>query len=53
MRILTNSRSFSVIINGKETSALVPFADFLNHSSDSSAMWQYDDKNKGFEIIAT
>lgn len=47
-RILVKSRVFGVTIDGKETRALVPVADMLNHDDKCQIKWDYDSKQKGF-----
>lgn len=45
---MVKSRVFGVTIDGKETRALVPVADMLNHDDKCQIKWDYDSKQKGF-----
>eukprot|EP00954_Amorphochlora_amoebiformis_P029444 1393171-Amorphochlora_amoeboformis.AAC.1 len=50
-RLAVITRIFGLNIHGKKTSALVPYADMLNHITDKQTDWQYDDKRKGYTMI--
>ena len=48
---VVNTRAFGIRKNDKEHTALVPFADMLNHSGESCACsWGYSNLNNGFYI---
>uniref|UniRef100_A0A7S0CQD4 SET domain-containing protein n=2 Tax=Amorphochlora amoebiformis TaxID=1561963 RepID=A0A7S0CQD4_9EUKA len=51
-RLAVSTRVFGVTIDGKKTSALVPFADMSNHSANSQTDWQFDSKRDGFTMVA-
>ncbi len=51
---VVTTRVFGVSVGGVSTSALVPFADMLNHSRERGvalADWHYDDDTKGFSLV--
>jgi len=50
-RLAVITRIFGLNIHGKKTSALVPYADMLNHITDKQTDWQYDNKLKGYTMI--
>lgn len=50
-RLAVITRIFGLNIHGKKTSALVPYADMLNHITEKQTDWQYDDKLKGYTMI--
>ena len=51
-RTVVITRIYGIIINGQKTQALVPFADMLNHKTDSKTRWTFNDKDKFFEITS-
>mmetsp|Transcript_3916 Transcript_3916/g.7502 ORF Transcript_3916/g.7502 Transcript_3916/m.7502 type:complete len:601 (+) Transcript_3916:115-1917(+) len=50
-RLAVITRIFGLNIHSKKTSALVPYADMLNHITEKQTDWQYDDKRKGYTMI--
>ena len=44
MRSLVSSRNFKLVINCDIVSAMVPFADMLNHSNTCQTRWSYNDQ---------
>ena len=40
------------MINGRQTAALVPYADMLNHYRPRETKWQFDDSLQGFTVVA-
>lgn len=48
--MLVASRNFSIEINGKETDALVPFSDMMNHRRPRDTVWTYDDEQQAFTV---
>lgn len=51
-KIAVQSRIFGVKIKGKDTVAMVPYADMYNHNRPCQTTWYYDDNLKGFCIKA-
>jgi hypothetical protein len=57
-RMATITRIFSIDVDGKTTSALVPLADMLNHKVPDKSTgltdthWTYDQKRGGFVIVS-
>lgn len=51
-RMCVCSRNFGVVINGVRTSALVPYADMLNHYRPRETKWTYDNARGSFTITA-
>lgn len=49
-RMLVNSRLFGVTLEGKDTDAMVPFADLLNHKRPLETYWRYDFDREGFTV---
>lgn len=43
MRMMIASRIFGIQINGKNTDALVAYADMLNHKRPRQTSWYYCD----------
>ncbi len=39
MRIMTASRVFEIMVDGRETLAMVPYADMLNHKMPQETYW--------------
>jgi len=52
-RIYVDSRIFGYTKYHKDESALVPYADLLNHSNKSNTYWYFDDTKKSFIVQAT
>lgn len=52
MNVLVNSRRFLYTYKGKESSALAPFADMINHSRPPNARYYFDSKKRVLEITA-
>ena len=50
MRMMIASRIFGIQIDGKNTDALVAYADMLNHKRPRQTSWYYCDDRKGFVI---
>ena len=48
LRTLVGSRNFGVTIRGQKASALVPFADMLNHSDQPDVSWSFEDDLDAF-----
>jgi hypothetical protein len=46
------SRSFSLNINGAETTAMIPLCDMLDHSPKAKVEWRMDDASKTFSILS-
>lgn len=46
------SRVFGIEIDGRQTDAMVAYADMLNHKRPRQTGWWYDDDLKGFVIEA-
>merc|ERR1719183_176276 len=44
------SRNFGMLVNGVRTSALVPYADMLNHHRPRETKWQFDNDTQHFTI---
>ena len=44
------SRNFGLQIDGHRTSALVPYADMLNHYRPRETKWTFDDEREAFTI---
>mmetsp|Transcript_7794 Transcript_7794/g.25584 ORF Transcript_7794/g.25584 Transcript_7794/m.25584 type:complete len:568 (+) Transcript_7794:182-1885(+) len=51
-RMCVCSRNFGVVVNGVRTSALVPYADMLNHLRPRETKWTYDNQRGAFTITA-
>lgn len=52
-RIYVDSRIFKYKKYNNDESALVPYADLLNHSNKSNTYWYFDDIKKSFIVQAT
>ena len=52
LRILTNSRSFTVNLNGEYVPVLVPLADFVNHDPEGFLGFDYSPQHDGFFMQA-
>lgn len=52
-RIYVDSRAFNYRKHNNDESALVPYADLLNHSNKSNTYWYFDDKKDSFIVQAT
>lgn len=50
MRMMIASRIFGIQVDGKNTDALVAYADMLNHRRPRQTSWYYCDERKGFVI---
>lgn len=46
------SRNFSIIVNGKKVTAMVPLADMLNHFRPRETSWTFDNRQQGFTITS-
>mmetsp|Transcript_29878 Transcript_29878/g.92359 ORF Transcript_29878/g.92359 Transcript_29878/m.92359 type:complete len:478 (-) Transcript_29878:128-1561(-) len=51
-RMCVCSRNFGIVINGVRTSAMVPFADMLNHLRPRETKWTFDNFLGAFTITA-
>lgn len=52
--LLVNSRNFGIDLHGKETNALVPLADLLNHEMPPApTTWQFDNRRDAFTVTVT
>jgi histone-lysine N-methyltransferase SETD3 len=51
-RMIACSRNFGIVVNGLRTSALVPFADMLNHLRPRETKWTFDSASQCFTITA-
>ncbi|CAM9934220.1 unnamed protein product, partial [Phaeothamnion confervicola] len=49
-RMCVCSRNFGLIVDGLRTSALVPYADMLNHYRPRETKWAYDNDRGAFTI---
>jgi len=49
-RMCVCSRNFGLLIDGHRTSAMVPFADMLNHYRPRETKWTFDDDRDAFTI---
>jgi len=52
-RIVVASRNFGVVIDGRKTDAMVPYADMLNHLRPRETRWAYNRHRQCFTIHAT
>jgi hypothetical protein len=52
-RSVTTTRSYGIDIDGVFTSAIIPLADFLNHSESRETKWSFDIVRKSFKITST
>jgi hypothetical protein len=50
---LVITRTFGLVIRGKKTSALIPFADMFNHRHPQKTNWTYYNSKRGFLVQAT
>ena len=51
-RMCVCSRNFGLCIDGHRTSALVPYADMLNHYRPRETKWTYDEDRQAFTITS-
>eukprot|EP00948_MAST-09A_sp_MAST-9A-sp1_P001382 g1382.t1 len=51
-RSAVGSRNFGVYMDNQKKSALVPFADLLNHAKPKQTQWHYDESRRGFSVKA-
>lgn len=51
-RMCVCSRNFGVVIDGIRTSAMVPYADMLNHFRPRETKWTFDNTRRAFTITA-
>uniref|UniRef100_A0A7S3JSP0 Rubisco LSMT substrate-binding domain-containing protein n=1 Tax=Aureoumbra lagunensis TaxID=44058 RepID=A0A7S3JSP0_9STRA len=51
-RMCVCSRNFGIVIDGIRTSALVPYADMLNHLRPRETKWTFDNARSAFTITA-
>ncbi|CAM9814682.1 unnamed protein product [Chrysoparadoxa australica] len=49
-RMCVCSRNFGLVVNGVRTSALVPYADMLNHFRPRETKWTFDNDRQAFTI---
>jgi protein-histidine N-methyltransferase len=50
VRSIIGSRNFGLFIDGTKQSAMVPFADMLNHSENTNTKWYYNSKKHRFVL---
>ena len=50
MRILINSRNFTIFKNKNKFFGLVPGADLINHNTNNNTKWYYSDIKKSFIV---
>jgi histone-lysine N-methyltransferase SETD3 len=51
-RMCVCSRNFGIVVNGTRTSAMVPYADMLNHLRPRETKWTFDNTRGAFTITA-
>eukprot|EP01084_Bolivina_argentea_P156148 272117_1 len=51
-RMCVCSRNFGIVVQGKRTSALVPYADMLNHCHQRQTKWGFSDNLNAFTITS-
>mmetsp|Transcript_25065 Transcript_25065/g.32645 ORF Transcript_25065/g.32645 Transcript_25065/m.32645 type:complete len:505 (-) Transcript_25065:171-1685(-) len=51
-RMCVCSRNFGIIVDGIRTSAMVPYADMLNHFRPRETKWAYDGHRRAFTITS-
>lgn len=51
-RMCVCSRNFGIIVNGVRTSAMVPYADMLNHYRPRETKWTYENHKRAFTITS-
>jgi histone-lysine N-methyltransferase SETD3 len=51
-RMIVCSRNFGIIVNGLRTSAMVPYADMLNHLRPRECKWEFEDDIQAFTITS-
>ncbi|EGB03414.1 hypothetical protein AURANDRAFT_72732 [Aureococcus anophagefferens] len=51
-RMCVCSRNFGVVVNGARTSAMVPYADMLNHFRPRETKWTFDNSRGAFTITS-
>merc|ERR1712091_485926 len=49
-RMCVCSRNFGIVVNGVRTSAMVPYADMLNHFRPRETKWTFDNTRGAFTI---
>lgn len=49
-RLCIGSRTFTITVDGYDTTALVPFADLLNHRSGRHTAWGFDQAADAFTV---
>lgn len=52
MRSIVSSRNFKLTIDNDVVSAMVPFADMLNHSNTCQTKWSFNNKLQSYEMVA-
>ena len=52
MRSLVSSRNFKLNMHNEVVSAMVPFADMLNHSNTCQTRWSYNNELKSYQMVA-
>jgi len=52
MRSIVSSRNFKLNIHGDVVSAMVPFADMLNHSPTCQTRWSFNDNLDSYQMVA-
>ena len=53
--LLNKSRSMELILHGEEVriQALVPYADFVNHSTTENVNWEYSEATEMLGLVMT
>jgi len=51
-RLVVLTRIFGITVDGRDTSALVPMADMLNHKYPAETYWTFDQSLKSFTITS-
>ena len=52
MRSLVSSRNFKLTIDNDIVSAMVPFADMLNHSNTCQTRWSFNNELQSYQMVA-
>jgi histone-lysine N-methyltransferase SETD3 len=52
-KIIVTSRLFEFEIGEKDEKAFLPLVDMCNHKVPNKTDWKFNEKRKGFEIVAT
>lgn len=52
VRTAVGSRNFGIVIDGEKRTAMVPYADMLNHFRPRETSWTFDNSMRSFTITA-